>query len=82
MTVFAAKPAHCPERFTHCGQCNVYPCSIGEPAIIEGTPPTEDERNIIWALQAARVVRGLRGMPLTSKSIEASFDIVTEGSAR
>jgi hypothetical protein len=28
---FGSKPDNCPEKFKHCGDCNVYPCTIGKP---------------------------------------------------
>ena len=31
-SLFGPKPDECPAQFANCGDCNIYPCLIGQPA--------------------------------------------------
>jgi hypothetical protein len=37
-SLYGPKPLQCPAKFEHCGDCNIYPCIIGQPA---KAPPTK-----------------------------------------
>ena len=34
-SLYGDKPTSCPERFERCGQCNIYPCAIGTPSMVD-----------------------------------------------
>ena len=42
-SLYGAKPKSCPAHYEYCGQCNIFPCLIGEPVTVEYPMPKQTD---------------------------------------